>query len=126
MNNQITSVPERQSTAQSLLQGDRPPRPDSRLQSPTVKGGGVSKVNWSAYATQYDLMAERNPAYQELLDHCVSTVRQWPLRAGDAIADFGAGTGNFSIALARALPEASVLHLELDAQMLAVAEAKAK
>jgi ubiquinone/menaquinone biosynthesis C-methylase UbiE len=83
-------------------------------------------VNWSAYAWQYDLMAESNPAYQELLAHCLSIVTQWPLPAGGTIADFGAGTGNFSIALARALPALSVLHLEFDPGMLAIAENKAR
>jgi ubiquinone/menaquinone biosynthesis C-methylase UbiE len=83
-------------------------------------------VDWSAYARQYDLMAESNPAYQELLAHCVGTVTRWRLRTGGIIADFGAGTGNFSIALARALPALSVLHLESDAQMLAIAESKAR
>jgi SAM-dependent methyltransferase len=86
----------------------------------------MSNVNWSLYSTQYDLMAERNPAYQHLLQHCVDTVQRWPLRAGDVIADFGAGTGNFSIALARALPGVSVLHLEFDEQMLTIAGKKAK
>jgi ubiquinone/menaquinone biosynthesis C-methylase UbiE len=86
----------------------------------------MNNVSWSIYARQYDLMAERNPAYQHLLRHCVATVQQWPLGAGDVIADFGAGTGNFSIALAKALPDVRVLHLEFDEQMLRLAEEKAK
>jgi 2-polyprenyl-3-methyl-5-hydroxy-6-metoxy-1,4-benzoquinol methylase len=86
----------------------------------------MSSVDWSIYATQYDLMAERNPAYQDLLRHCVDTVQRWLLRAGDVLADFGAGTGNFSIALARAFPMVTVLHLEFDEQMLTIAGSKAK
>jgi len=86
----------------------------------------MSRIDWSVYPTQYDFMAERNPAYQEILNHCVTTVKSWPLEVGEVLADFGAGTGNFSIALARALPDVTVLHLERDSTMFEIATRKAR
>jgi len=85
----------------------------------------VKPVDWTAYAREYDLMARHNPAYQELVAHCVRTVAEWSLQPGDTVADFGAGTGNFSIQLAQARPEIQVLHLDADEQMLRSATAKA-
>lgn len=95
--------------------------------SPTEKmvWNSAARMDWSAYATQYDEMAGNNPAYQELLSHCVQTVRNWALRPGDVIADMAAGTGNFSLAIAKALPRVSVLHVELNDVMIGVAERKA-
>lgn len=84
------------------------------------------EVDWSAYAKQYDLMAQINPAYQELVGHCVSTVEKWQLKQGAVIADLCAGTGNFSLAIARALPHLVVLHVELNPSMLSLANAKAR
>lgn len=85
----------------------------------------MKTVDWSAYALQYDVMSQINPAYQELVAHCVQSVLGWNLRPGNVLADFGAGTGNFSIALARALPNVQVLHLDDDEQMLSIARSKA-
>jgi ubiquinone/menaquinone biosynthesis C-methylase UbiE len=82
-------------------------------------------LDWTSYATQYDLMADNNPWYDELLRHCVSVVTGWNLKEGDTLADFAAGTGNFSIAIARALPKVAVLHVELNEAMIRQAEAKA-
>jgi ubiquinone/menaquinone biosynthesis C-methylase UbiE len=86
----------------------------------------ADKVNWAHYAAAYDLMARHNPAYQELIQHCVSTVAGWTLQAGDTLADIGGGTGNFSLALARALPSVSMLHVDSDEAMVRVARAKAQ
>jgi len=82
-------------------------------------------VDWSSYANEYDLMAQHNPPYQELLQHCVATICGWSLQAGDVVADIGGGTGNFSIALARAFPAVTFLHADFDEAMLRVAHAKA-
>jgi ubiquinone/menaquinone biosynthesis C-methylase UbiE len=86
----------------------------------------VKPVDWTAYAREYDLMARHNPAYQQLLAHCAESVTAWNLKPGEIIADFGAGTGNFSIALAKALPGIQVLHVENDEGMLRVAQLKAQ
>lgn len=85
----------------------------------------MKTVDWSAYAEEYDVMARHNPAYQELVAHCIRSVTAWPLKPGDTVADFGAGTGNFSLALAQALPDIQVLHLDSDEQMLRIAATKA-
>lgn len=70
-------------------------------------------------------MAQHNPAYQELLAHCLNTVTGWPLSTGDVVADIGAGTGNFSIALARALPGVQVIHADFNDAMSEIARQKA-
>lgn len=85
----------------------------------------MEKVDWADYATTYDLMARNNPAYQELVRHCVATVCGWQLQPGDVVADIGGGTGNFSIAVALALPSVMVLHVDCDEAMLRSARAKA-
>jgi hypothetical protein len=82
--------------------------------------------DWSACASQYDLMAEINPAYQQLVTHCIDTARRWELRSGQVLADFCAGTGNFSIPLAWTLPGLTVLHIERNPDMMRRAETKAR
>lgn len=86
----------------------------------------MGNVDWSMYARQYDLMADNNPAYQEIIAHCLDTFALRKFEPGAVIADFGAGTGNFSIALARKLPQAVVLHVESSPEMIRVAEEKAR
>lgn len=86
----------------------------------------MGNVDWSMYARQYDLMADNNPAYQEILAHCLDTFAARKFEPGAVIADFGAGTGNFSIALARKLPQTVVLHVESSPEMIRVAEEKAR
>ena len=85
----------------------------------------MNEPDWSAYSQQYDLMAEINPAYQDVLTHCIRTVGDWQLREGQVIVDICAGTGNFSIALARAFPTLTVIHAEFNTHMLELAKAKA-
>lgn len=83
-------------------------------------------VNWCEYARQYDLMADNNPAYQKILAYCLDTVEAWRCEPGSVITDFGAGTGNFSIALAKRMPQVFVLHLESSPEMIKIARGKAK
>lgn len=47
-------------------------------------------------------------------------------RAGDAIVDVGCGTGTFAIMLKQAAPEARIVGLDPDPDILAIAAAKAK
>lgn len=74
----------------------------------------VGKYDRCDDATSYDLMAEGNPAYQEILEDFGRTITHWRPAPGEILADFGAGTGNFSLALAAALPACRVWHLESD------------
>ena len=86
----------------------------------------MKQVNWSAYARKYDIITCINPAYLKIVEHCVATVAGWPLQAGDIVADIGGGTGNFSIALAHALPAVTFLHTDYNEDMLMIARTKAK
>ncbi len=85
----------------------------------------MGNVDWASYARQYDLMADNNPAYQEILSHCLDTFAACNYEPGAIIADFGAGTGNFSIALAKKLPQVVVLHVESSPEMIRIAQGKA-
>lgn len=82
-------------------------------------------VNWSDYATAYDLMATHNPAYQEIRKRALLEFGKHPFREGDRIADIGGGTGNFSIAIAELCPQCEVIHVEPDPTMASAAESKA-
>jgi len=86
----------------------------------------LSAVNWSAYARVYDLMAENNPAYQEILSTCVATVKSWNLAAGSRLIDLGGGTGNFSVRLAQSLPHCKIVHVDRNPAMQAIAVKKAR
>lgn len=52
-------------------------------------------------------------------------LRQVGPRAGDAILDVGCGTGTFTIMLKRAAPQARIIGLDPDPQVLAIAAEKA-
>ena len=82
-------------------------------------------VNWSDYATAYDLMATHNPAYQEIRHRALWEFGKHSFREGDRIADIGGGTGNFSIAIAELCPQCEVIHVEPDPTMASAAESKA-
>lgn len=84
------------------------------------------EVNWKAYATAYDLMAKNNPAYQDILKMLSQESIKWPMRAGDIIADLGAGTGNFSTLLSSLFPQTSVVHIDSCREMNASALDKAR
>lgn len=54
-----------------------------------------------------------------------AVVKKLGLRATDHVADIGAGTGYFSLPLARAVPEGKVYALDIEKKMAAYAEARA-
>jgi ubiquinone/menaquinone biosynthesis C-methylase UbiE len=83
------------------------------------------QVDWRSYAQVYDLMAENNPAYQELIGRFKRTIAGWRVESGSTLADLGAGTGNFSIELAQAFPGCQVTHLDGSEGMNSVAKRKA-
>lgn len=86
--------------------------------------GDQSGTDWNAYAAVYDLMAEHNPAYQDLLATYRAFLGSLPLRPGDVLVDVGAGTGNFSLSAASAWPRCRVLHVDATEAMNARARAK--
>lgn len=74
-------------------------------------------MNWTQYSTAYDLMADNNPEYQQILDRCQRHLSGCDPAGTTRVLDIGAGTGNFSLLAARTLPLASVVHLEPDPGM---------
>ena len=83
-------------------------------------------VNWSEYAAVYDLMAENNPTYQELLAHCRGFLGADCQTKVSRVLDAGAGTGNFSLLCAQSLAATEVIHLEPNAGMNSRTRAKAQ
>ena len=74
-------------------------------------------VDWHLYAEKYDMLFNYNPFYQQLHQEIMELVKQWDIRPGASIADVGAGTGNYSVALARHFRQAHVLHIDNNTAM---------
>lgn len=81
-------------------------------------------VSWKTYAEKYDMLLAYNPYYQQLQQEVMQEVKKWKIQPGDQIADIGAGTGNYSLAIAQHFPEAIVFHIDNDEGMNAVAAGK--
>jgi ubiquinone/menaquinone biosynthesis C-methylase UbiE len=103
-----------------------PPMPTQPHGAAPAEAPSRQATDWQAYAEVYDLLAEHNPAYQALLARFNEAVSRWPLRPGARLADLGAGTGNFSLALAEAFPACPVTHLDSNVAMNRAAERKAR
>ena len=81
----------------------------------------MQKVDWYAYAQRYDMLLAYNPFYQELHNEVLRRLKGWKIREGGIIADIGAGTGNYSVAVAQLFPQARILHIDNSKGMNAVA-----
>ena len=79
-------------------------------------------VDWSAYATAYDLLSEHNPEYQALLQDFEAFLAT--IKTPGLIYDIGGGTGNYTEIAARACPGSEVRLVEPDAGMIGLARAK--
>ena len=87
----------------------------------------ISKeVNWHTYAQKYDLLLSYNPFYQQLHAEVMQHLSAWKIQPGDVLADIGAGTGNYSLALAQNFPQATVLHIDRDQGMNSVTAQKSE
>jgi ubiquinone/menaquinone biosynthesis C-methylase UbiE len=84
----------------------------------------TNQVSWSTYAQKYDMLLDYNPFYQQLFQEVFEAVQQWDIHPGDLLADIGAGTGNYSLEMARHFPQATVLHIDKDEGMNAQARKK--
>lgn len=84
-----------------------------------------AQVGWSSYAKTYDLMAANNPAYQQLVAQFLNETQKWKFNAQEVLLDLGAGTGNFSLELAKRFPHCQVLHIDADPVMNETAQMKA-
>jgi ubiquinone/menaquinone biosynthesis C-methylase UbiE len=74
----------------------------------------------------YDLMAAYNPAFVELHKSILEHIGGLGLAPEGVAVDLGAGTGEYSLALARRCPGWKVVHVEPDAAMNTIAEKKAR
>ena len=81
-----------------------------------------SATDWSAYAAAYDLLAEHNPAYQDLLADFAKFLSSIP--APGVILDLGGGTGNYTAIAARQFPQSTIHFVEPDVGMTRAAQAK--
>lgn len=81
-------------------------------------------ISWGTYAQKYDILFDHNPFYKKLHKEVMQEVRKWTVAPGDILADIGAGTGNYSLAMAHSFPMATVLHIDKDEGMNARATQK--
>ncbi len=86
----------------------------------------MKNVSWRQYAAVYDLMAENNPAYQELVKCYRDFIAANCITPLQRVLDAGAGTGNFSLVAAQKLPTAKIIHLEPDLGMNLCVKAKSQ
>jgi ubiquinone/menaquinone biosynthesis C-methylase UbiE len=86
------------------------------------------EVDWERYAEQYDeVTIDVNRAYQEtmnmLKDGKLAELLQY--EEAEVACDFGAGTGNLSIPLAKKYPNLKVIHADFSEEFNAKAKEKA-
>lgn len=86
----------------------------------------IPSVNWSSYAEIYDLMAKHNPAYQAIIAQFRQNIRTWNAPNGAQLYDLGAGTGNFSLELAKHFSQCHITHVDSDIAMNSLAQSKAR
>ena len=79
------------------------------------------EINWSAYASQYDLMCHHNSYYDENIDELLRYLDSINFDGKSRIADIGAGTGNFICELAKKYPQASFTHIDANREMNKIA-----
>lgn len=91
-----------------------------------MKTNSTTIVDWHAYAQKYDMLLSYNPFYKELHQEVLSKMENWEVKEGGAIVDLGAGTGNYSVEIARLFPKAQVLHIDNNTGMNEIAIEKSK
>lgn len=79
-------------------------------------------VDWSTYATAYDLLSEHNPEYQALLRHFEDFITS--IKPPQVIYEIGGGTGNYTQIAAQACPTSEIHFTEPDTGMIARAKSK--
>lgn len=84
----------------------------------------TTNVSWDTYAQTYDMLLDYNPFYQALHQEVMDHLREWNIPEGAVLADLGAGTGNYSLEMARQFPQATILHFDSDHGMNAQTAAK--
>lgn len=80
-------------------------------------------VSWDDYGLVYDKMCAVNSSYRALVEEYKSWLKNLSKEIRYA-ADVGAGTGNFVIQTALALPEADIVHVDRDIVMNLFAQEK--
>ena len=98
------------------------PKPiDLSLDTETLS---ARQLSYSDYASHYDQMCALLPVYQDNIDFLLGILPQLELPQHPRICDLGAGTGNYVAALAKKLPDASFVHVDMNASMNAHARQK--
>ena len=83
---------------------------------------GINRNYENPNVTQWRGVFERDG--REIWDRREDIIRALRLTPGQVVADIGAGTGYFSVRLARAVPEGQVFAVDIQPEMLAIIEAR--
>ena len=83
-------------------------------------------MRWNTYALAYDHMAQHNPEYKSIIEEFSGIINEWSPPPGSTLVDLGAGTGNFSILMAKRFPNAQIIMVDSDKTMLELASNKMK
>ncbi len=84
-------------------------------------------IEWDTYGPLLDIQAGLTPDYWENVDLLIEAARKAYPDSAEAelrICDIGAGTGNFTTAIAEVFPRAEVVHLEPNKHMNFLARTK--
>jgi ubiquinone/menaquinone biosynthesis C-methylase UbiE len=84
----------------------------------------VKRIDWDAYASQYDLLATNNPSYRENIEILRSLLPSFGLPDQPSVCDLGGGTGNYTCALSADIRGASFVHVDADEEMNRIARCK--
>lgn len=82
------------------------------------------EVSWSLYAAAYDLMCRSNAAYMDNLSLFADWIKHSHVRRDAIVCDVGAGSGNYLLEVHKHLPRASLIHVDSDPRMTALASKK--
>lgn len=114
-----------ESRAHITSRGPRSSVHSERLRKRIIRAKQSSKsVSWTAYAVAYDLMSRTNVAYADNLRLFCDWLPRFQLHENSVVCDIGAGTGNYLLEVSRHRPNATLVHLDSDPRMNALASQK--
>ncbi|NJL43780.1 MAG: class I SAM-dependent methyltransferase [Nitrosarchaeum sp.] len=78
----------------------------------------VGSVDLARYAGQYDNFASVKPSYQAIIKEVLRDIGKYSSNPRDLIGDFGCGTGNLALVLARKYSLSKIVGIELTEEFI--------